>query len=346
MMDRAKLELERYLRGKLTPDELIAFQRRVAEEPGLRAEVDLHLASIKPSSPEEAIYIPASQEMLVKYVEGDLDPHDVELVETLLELDPVVRDQVAELRANRIEAETLFTRPNSRQTPAKKLSKAFFLALGMATACTGIAFFLLRGSAGAAKGGQPQADVVAALDRVRVPKLYADMAASGRPLRLGVENDGLIRPVCAAVESDRPTLIWKPVLDAARYHIEVLDAKKKLVFTSETRGSETRVNPPLRRGESYAWTMTALDEKGNPIEVVTSGGDLPGWFMVLSSADIADLQRMRQSANPSDSIAAEIHFGLFDEAMTEVQTDFDHLTDPAVRASMEKLRQRIANRRN
>jgi hypothetical protein len=59
---------------------------------------------------------------------------------------------------------------------------------------------------------------------------------------------------------------WVSPFDAARYRITIRDAKGGVVVTAEARTSPTSVGrPPLKAGETYGWSVTALDQAGEVI---------------------------------------------------------------------------------
>lgn len=65
--------------------------------------------------------------------------------------------------------------------------------------------------------------------------------------------------------SRHPELRWKPVAGAGRYAVALTDSRDKLIVNTLLRKPEWRIAAALKRGETYRWTVAALDAQNQPL---------------------------------------------------------------------------------
>jgi hypothetical protein len=97
--------------------------------------------------------------------------------------------------------------------------------------------------------------------RMPQPVTPAGLASLGGVLRAEPEpgpSFTLASPVGEVVRSTQPALEWRPLTGAARYEAAVYDADYERVAQSpKLAATRWVVSPPLRRGASYTWEVTA-----------------------------------------------------------------------------------------
>jgi hypothetical protein len=79
----------------------------------------------------------------------------------------------------------------------------------------------------------------------------------------GVSQPVVLVAPSATVDPSGPVeFVWRPVADAQRYRLEVLDQKEGVVFSAET--SDTTLSMPanrLRSGQEYRWWVRDLSSR-------------------------------------------------------------------------------------
>lgn len=71
--------------------------------------------------------------------------------------------------------------------------------------------------------------------------------------------------------SVHPVLTWKAVSRARSYTAELTDATGKVVVKTQLKDNEWRVAAALLRGQTYHWSVTALDRDGKPLGAPQTG---------------------------------------------------------------------------
>jgi len=78
---------------------------------------------------------------------------------------------------------------------------------------------------------------------------------------MGDGGDGvpfaLVAPVDRVLESQTPTLSWKPLAGAEKYSIQIFDEQFNQVAAGETNGTSWRPAKPLERGRVYKWQVSS-----------------------------------------------------------------------------------------
>ncbi len=319
----------------MSADELAGFRHRLAAEPQMHEEIQARLSTFTRESSQPLSGVSITQEMLEGYIDGTLDANDVELVESVMSDEPLIRAQITELRLNRIETEALATsqyirHPNSRF----KFPRALW-AGGVCVACVAAFLVFVKLSGRVPVGTSPESSV-AALDRIQVPEAIAVLTNTNASTSLGSSRESM-RPDATAVESDRPTLVWRQMPNAVSYHVEVRDKNARQAFSAETKSCEIQLGQSLSRGPIYSWTVTGLDEKGDP----TDFGANPARFIILTGPQVADFQRERHSAKGIDLVAVDVKFGLLDHAAADLEGAVGTTADPAIKSAEGRLLARI-----
>jgi hypothetical protein len=337
--------IRRFFEKRMTSTELADFARRIQSEPDLRHSAAEYLVRFRGLETASAPDI--SHEMLCAYVEGSLDRVDVEFVEALAEIEPAIRAQLDELRANRVQLSGLdasFFSPTRAESPGEQVGKRFFfgrwrllLASG-ATATLLVVFFLAR-----LRSHETSVGDVAMIP----PEVIALATGSDRGATLATDEEFLLDPVATAVESDRPRMTWQPVKLAASYRLTMLDEAGEVVFRGTTSNSSLTLDRSLPRGKTYSWFVSALTRDGADLETLASAriGDklLSARFIVLSAHNLARFEGALRSASPNDSYARaniETAFGLLETAESELT----HIRAPVPSAT--RLLTRIRARSN
>jgi len=157
---------------------------------------------------------------------------------------------------------------------------------------------------------------VLASQHLQVPQGFADLAVRRGP------DDGpfpLLSPVGTVVSSTKPVFMWRPVLDAQGYKVQISDSQQNLVGASpvltKTSWKSTVV---LRRGTTYVWRVLVIAGGG---EVEEPQLDVPqGRFQVLSASHFQQLQEVKRRSDGPVHFELGIllaHAGVLEEAVEE-----------------------------
>jgi hypothetical protein len=140
----------------------------------------------------------------------------------------------------------------------------------------------------------------------------------------GPQGFRLLYPVRRVVTEARPVFRWESLSGASSYQVNVLDQNGNQVSQSEELPpTQTQWEAPasLRRGQIFAWVMTALvDGK----KVVSPSASVPEIkFAVLSTADFQELGRLKKSNSHLALGVFYARVGLLNEA----EREFERLVD-------------------
>ena len=145
-------------------------------------------------------------------------------------------------------------------------------------------------------------DIAKALlsERIARPAILKDLAGKENALK-GSENPQpfkLIFPSRAVIVSDRPALKWERVSGASSYRVYVNDSAGHEMARSEELPSERTewlLPKPLKRGETYVWTVVAVvDGK----EIAAPGPSAPEMkFQVLSEGNLQQLTQLKKTGS-------------------------------------------------
>jgi hypothetical protein len=154
------------------------------------------------------------------------------------------------------------------------------------------------------------------------PSILKDLNGEQTGLRGGNSNQPfkLISPTRTVIVSDRPLFKWNRMQEATGYTVYVTDAAGQIVSKSEPLSPDNRVwtaTKPLKRGEIYAWTVTAVvDGK----EITSPGPSAPEMkFQVLSARDLAQLNQLKRTRSHLALGLFYARTGLISEAAREFQ---------------------------
>lgn len=107
------------------------------------------------------------------------------------------------------------------------------------------------------------------------------------------ERIGISYPVRAIIQENRPTLRWKQSKTVEGYRVEIADESFHQVAKSEDLPATAQSwtpSAPLRRGETYTWTIRAVNKRGE-LSPVTSQAK----FKVLDAQKVSELNQLRSS---------------------------------------------------
>ena len=123
------------------------------------------------------------------------------------------------------------------------------------------------------------------------------------------------------VTEDRPVFRWESLRDVSSYRVYVLDADGNQVNQSEELPStQTQWKVPARlpRGQMFSWVVTALVDGKKIVSPSASAPEMK--FAVLSTVDLQELTRLKQT---NSHIALGVFYartGLVDQAEREFQS--------------------------
>jgi hypothetical protein len=163
--------------------------------------------------------------------------------------------------------------------------------------------------------------------RLETPSLLASLIGRAGTL-MGGSGEGvsfaLLSPVGTVVESDRPTLRWRPLNEATSYTVTVYDSNFNSVATSPSLpGTEWTVPRALQRGAIYSWQVTALKDGR---EMTSPRPPAPeARFGVLEQQKANDLGRAKETYSDSHLVLGILYGknGLLDDAEQEFQALLD-----------------------
>jgi hypothetical protein len=128
----------------------------------------------------------------------------------------------------------------------------------------------------------------------------------------------LVDPIGVVVEDDRPPLRWRPVPGARHYVVTVLEESGDALVKSPPLATTGWTPPPLARGRSYQWQVTAHTAAGRTTAPQPPAPEAR--FRVVDRDALAALTRARRSPARSHLVLAVLsaRAGLLDEAEREL----------------------------
>jgi len=167
-------------------------------------------------------------------------------------------------------------------------------------------------------------DIAKALlsERIARPAILKDLAGKENALR-GSENAQpfkLIFPSRAVIVSDRPALKWGRVAGASSYRVYVRDSAGQEMARSEELPSERTewlLPKPLKRGETYVWTVVAVVDGKEIASPAPSAPEMK--FQVLSTGKLQQLTQLKKTGS---NLALGVFYsreGMFPGAEREFQ---------------------------
>jgi hypothetical protein len=136
----------------------------------------------------------------------------------------------------------------------------------------------------------------------------------------GLQKFRLLYPSRRVVIEDRPVFQWESMPAVSSYRVYVLDADDNQVSQSEELSStqtQWRVPTRLRRGQIFSWVVTALVDGKKIVSPSASAPEVK--FGILSTPDVQELTRLKQS---NSHLALGVFYartGLLDQAEREFQ---------------------------
>lgn len=102
-----------------------------------------------------------------------------------------------------------------------------------------------------------------ATQRIQLPPTLAGLLGRSGRLRGASGGDipfGLVEPVGRVVETDQPTLRWRPLSGATSYIATISDRENEVATSPPLSATQWTVPQPLPRDVVYTWQVTALKE--------------------------------------------------------------------------------------
>lgn len=333
-----------------TPEQIARYRQRVAP-PDELIEVDRHIgtcdqchALVNPGNVAHMVTLVAdehehlSYEELERYVDGEADDIDRELVRAHTEECEVCRRELADLSSAR---ESL----RGTVPPTSRGQRAWLLvAATVAIVVAGAAIVLLFPRAGTPLAPQtvsspavpqpPPADALPATLRARVnevlrtgalkkPDVLAVLAGDSS----GVRGTGdaasfsLERPVATAVVDARPQFRWTPLRGATSYSVTIVDNETGAIAATGSTDFNSWPPPhPLPRGRTYAWQVKA--RRGLREITVPRPPRPEALFRVASDQEAAEVSSWSKAGHLAAGILFAEH-GFLDDAERELQLAAD-----------------------
>jgi hypothetical protein len=313
---------------------------------------------------------------LAAYVEGGLSSEERTALEERLAGDPVLRQEVDDLR----ELHVQMVRP--RLAAVSRRRPWAFAGLAAAAAVAAVAFWLQPGPGRQPPGGDaspvpPSPTSIAVLrDGAARLVLSADGSVSGLPtqdpaLRTAVVGafHGLLpapqglaplqtgrstlmggsegppafapqAPLGTRVATDRPTFRWGRHPQARSYEVTVYDQDlEKQAASGPVAGTEWQPARPLKPGRMYLWQVAAQTSHGRV--TVPAPPEPEARFEVAARELLADVERRRSAAPGSHLVGGLVlvEAGLLDDAEVELDAlAAENPGSPQVAGLRESLR--------
>jgi hypothetical protein len=295
---------------------------------------------------------------LAAYVEGRLDSEQRALFEERMDSDPVLRQEVEDLRALHAE---MAPRRQARARPVR------FVALAAAATIAAAAVTLWHRPPEERRPVASPSPVVVptlkdgdlarldpamrdAVDAARRGTLPAprglDALVSGPATLMGPETAaafGPRSPLGTRVSADAPTLRWTAYPGATAYEVALFDQDlRKQLASGPVAATEWRPTRPLARGRTYLWQVTAL--AGGQRITAPAPPAPEARFEVVGAEVLAavDARRGQAPASHLVGVIALVEAGLLDDAEAELAAlAADNPGSPEV----ERLRESLATLR-
>jgi hypothetical protein len=152
----------------------------------------------------------------------------------------------------------------------------------------------------------------------------ADALRTGRSALMGAGGGDArfapLSPVGTRVATDRPTFRWTGHPDARSYQVAVFDQDvRKQVESGPVTATEWQSPRALAAGRAYLWQVTAETSRGRV--AVPAAPEPEARFEVAAPALLAEVERRRSPAPASHllGVLAFVQAGLFDDAGRELE---------------------------
>jgi anti-sigma factor RsiW len=295
--------IERWQRGELPPDEVLAIARHLGScrECLLHAEprdLDRRVAALR--TQVEDLEHPDLETELFAYVDGVLDPENRERINEHLAACSRCREDVADARA-------------VSWRPPRMAARGWLIALAALLAAVFVGALLLPSRRVVETPQRPSARLIA-IDpappprvdeaatarralvdaRLVMPSVLRSFRGDGEVLRSATSEQAQLAPAGVVVESRRPELKWEAPEGAGS--VAAIYAGEREIVRSPllSRGSWTP--PALERGVTYTWEIQIHTSGG--MQIVPAPPAPPARFHVLDARIAKELDAARsQSAN-------------------------------------------------
>jgi hypothetical protein len=147
---------------------------------------------------------------------------------------------------------------------------------------------------------------------VKIPATIVNLRPNFGNVRGGNTDDSqlILSPNGEVIRETEPNLSWNKLKDATAYQVSVTDKNYKEAVNEKTVENTFKVKTPLKRGQTYIFTVTA--EKENNEE--DSKPNKPALFKVAGEKVIKDLERAERTGKDWKILSVTLNEGMLSES--------------------------------
>jgi hypothetical protein len=165
----------------------------------------------------------------------------------------------------------------------------------------------------AIKNNQTSFDERSSLEKflVKIPATIVNLRPNFGNVRGGnIDNSQLIlSPNGEVIRETEPNLSWNKLKDATTYQVSVTDKNYKEAVNEKTVETNFKVKNPLKRGQTYIFTVTAEKENNDD-----SKPNKPALFKVASEKTIKDLEQAERTGKDWKILSVTLNEGMLSES--------------------------------
>jgi hypothetical protein len=148
---------------------------------------------------------------------------------------------------------------------------------------------------------------------VKIPATIISLRPNFGNVRGGNNDDAqlILSPNGEVIRETQPTLSWSKAKNVKNYQVSLTDKAYKEVVNEKTIGNSLKVKNPLKRGQTYIFTVTA--EKEND-EDSNQKPNQPALFRVASEKAITRLEKAEKTGKDWKILSIMLNEGMLSES--------------------------------
>jgi hypothetical protein len=146
---------------------------------------------------------------------------------------------------------------------------------------------------------------------VKIPATIVNLRPNVGNIRSGNIDDSqlVLSPNGEVIRETQPDLSWNKIKNAKTYQVSVTDKNYKEAVNEKTVENKFKVKTPLKRGQTYIFTVTAEKEDNDD-----STPNKPAIFRVASAKVVKDLERAEKTGKDWKVLSVTLNEGMLSES--------------------------------
>jgi hypothetical protein len=146
---------------------------------------------------------------------------------------------------------------------------------------------------------------------VKIPATIVSLRPNFGNIRGGNVDDSqlILSPNGEVIRETQPDLSWNKIKNTKTYQVSVTDKNYKEAVNEKTVENKFKVKKPLKRGQTYIFTVTAEKEDNDD-----STPNKPALFRVASEKVVKDLERAEKTGKDWKILSVTLNEGMLSES--------------------------------